>query len=80
MDVNSRRVQITRWLLFAALIVLALWLLNLTAYHAFASDFPASPNREWHARWAGRFVIASAISFIAAAVSLFLLRRRKLAA
>lgn len=80
MNANRRGLQIVRWLAAALLVAAGLWLLNLAAFNAWVAGGPPDPPPEYQFRWATRFLVASVLSFSGAAVVLWLMRRRKLAA
>jgi hypothetical protein len=69
-------VQITRWGVFGGLLLVGLWLLNLAAFHAWASSGPPTPNPEWHAMWAERYFWGAITSLGTSGIVAFALRRR----
>jgi hypothetical protein len=48
-----------------------LWTANLCAYQYFAADFPADPNRHWHAAWGNRFFFLALLFFAGFSYSLW---------
>ena len=79
MVINTNRlwIQLMRWFLCAALIVVALYSLGIAAYHGWAASFPDARDAKWHTHWSNIFLVASLLSFVAATWLTWFLRRRK---
>ena len=62
-------------MLLAALCIVTLWLLNLTAYNYWAAGGPPTPRPELYRSRGNTFLVLSAISIVAMGVVAFQLLR-----
>jgi hypothetical protein len=74
---NRPAIQAIRWVSAAVLLLAALYFANLTAYHTWLAGGPPTPNPEWHAVWAERFLLTTVALAIAAAAVVWFLRKPK---
>jgi hypothetical protein len=62
----------------AALVLCALWLVNLAAFHSWASWGPPSLWPEWHRAWSYRFALLSLLCVVLAGLTIWALRARRI--
>jgi hypothetical protein len=62
---------VVRWGAVIVLAVIGLWLLNLAAFHSWASWGPPTPNPGWHRRWSYIFGVGGLASLSGSAIALW---------
>jgi hypothetical protein len=57
--------QVLRWTLGLTLLIGSLFLLNLAAFHGWASGGPPTQRPEWHRAWFHRLGVSAIVCFFA---------------